>query len=84
MAGTTEGGLKVKAKLLARDPDHYRRIGALGGRSGNSGGFASRKVGKDGLTGQERARLAGAKGGRISKRGPARKKGGQGGSEETI
>lgn len=34
------------------------------------GGFASEKIGKDGLTGLERARLAGAKGGRISRRKP--------------
>lgn len=39
-----------------------------------TGGFASMKVGDDGLTGFERARIAGEKGGRISKRGPAKRK----------
>ena len=34
-----------------------------------TGGFASEKVGKDGLTGRERARKYGAIGRRISKRG---------------
>lgn len=34
------------------------------------GGFAAETVGKDGLTGPERAKLAGAKGGRISRRKP--------------
>lgn len=46
-------------------------IGSKGGKAGHTGGFASDKVGSDGLTGVERARLAGAKGGKISKRGPA-------------
>lgn len=32
------------------------------------------KIGKDGLTGRERARKAGAKGGKISRRGPSVKK----------
>ena len=35
---------------------------------GRTGGFASEKVGKDGLTGKQRAEIAGAKGGRKSKR----------------
>lgn len=38
-----------------------------------SGGFACLEKGADGLTGPERARISGAKGGRISKRGPAKK-----------
>lgn len=37
------------------------------------GGFASDKVGADGLSGRERARIAGQKGGRKSRRGPAKK-----------
>lgn len=40
-----------------------------------AGGFASMSVGKDGLTGSERASLVGQRGGRISKRGKAFKKG---------
>ena len=39
-----------------------------------TGGFASEKVGKDGLTGRERARKYGAIGGHISKRGVANAK----------
>lgn len=45
-----------------------RDIAAQGGIKGKDGGFASQKVGPDGLTGKERARTAGAKGGRISRR----------------
>lgn len=37
-----------------------------------AGGFASEKPGKDGLTGPERAKIAGTKGGKRSKRGPAK------------
>lgn len=68
MAGTRLGGQKAAAKNLARDPLFYKKNGAKGGRNGNTGGFASDIKGIDGLTGQERARIAGAKGGRISKR----------------
>lgn len=68
MAGTREGGKKAAAKNLAKDPDFYGKIGSMGGRKSKTGGFASKKVGKDGLTGQERARIAGAKGGAASRR----------------
>lgn len=73
MSGTREGGLKARATNLARDPEFYKRIGRKGGQNGHDGGFASKKVGADGLTGLQRASVAGIKGGRISKRG--RKKG---------
>ncbi len=59
MAGTKIGGLKAAAKNLAKDPQFYAKIGAIGGRNGHTGGFA---------TNPELARTAGAKGGRISKR----------------
>ena len=72
MAGTREGGLKAAAKNKANDPNFYRDIGRIGGANGHSGGFASETVGADGLTGHQRAVIAGAKGGRISKRGRAR------------
>lgn len=68
MAGNKIGGLKAKAKNTARDPDFYKRIGSKGGKNGKTGGFASEVVGKDGLTGHERAMIAGAKGGTISRR----------------
>jgi general stress protein YciG len=59
MAGTKEGGRKAAAKNLARDPLFYARIGAKGGKNGNTGGFAAN---------HELARIAGQKGGRISRR----------------
>ena len=60
MPGTKVGGLKTVATNKARyGEDFYKRIGAKGGRNGHSGGFASD---------HERAKIAGAKGGRISKR----------------
>ena len=60
MAGTKAGGLKAAQKNLAKDPNFYAKIGAKGGRSGNTGGFAANP---------ELARITGAKGGRISRRG---------------
>jgi general stress protein YciG len=54
MAGTKAGGLKAAQKNLAKD-----KIGAKGGRNGHTGGFAANP---------ELARVAGAKGGRISRR----------------
>ena len=68
MAGTIEGGKKAAAKNLARDPDFYARIGRKGGSVKTNGGFASDIVGDDGLTGRERAAIAGAKGGKKSRR----------------
>jgi general stress protein YciG len=59
MAGTKTGGQKAAAKNLAKDPFFYAKIGAKGGRNGNTGGFAANP---------ELARIAGAKGGRISRR----------------
>lgn len=74
MSGSREGGRKaVATNKLKYGSDFYARIGAMGGKNSHSGGFASSKVGKDGLTGVERAREAGRKGGLISKRGPAHK-----------
>lgn len=74
MAGTTAGGRKAAAKNKALyGSDFYASIGAKGGKLGRSGGFASDKKGTDGLTGRERARLAGSKGGRISRRTKASK-----------
>lgn len=65
MSGTKAGGLKAAATNKQRyGEDFYRIQGAKGGRNGHTGGFAGNP---------ELARLAGAKGGRISKRRPARK-----------
>lgn len=59
MAGTKAGGKLAAKKNLARDPLFYAKIGAKGGRNGHTGGFAANP---------ELARVAGAKGGRISRR----------------
>lgn len=69
MAGTKAGGMKAaRTNKLRHGENFYRNIGAKGGRAGNTGGFASTVRGSDGRTGPERARIAGAKGGKISKR----------------
>lgn len=69
LAGTKQGGKKTAQTNLARHgKDFYSRIGKKGGASGNTGGFASDVVGKDGLTGRERASRAGRIGGLKSKR----------------
>ena len=74
MSGTIEGGKKAAATNLERNgADFYSRIGRMGGKNGTTGGFASMKIGADGLTGRERAVLAGSKGGKKSKRGKAEK-----------
>ena len=65
MAGTKEGALKAaKTNKKRHGKNFYKEIGAIGGRNGHTGGFAASP---------ELARIAGAKGGRISKRGPAKK-----------
>lgn len=65
MVGTHSGALKAKQKILARDKDFYRKIGRIGGMAETSApkGFACDI---------ERARKAGSKGGKISKRGEAK------------
>lgn len=75
MSGTTAGGKKAAiTNKLKHGSDFYAEIGRRGGRNGHTGGFADDKPGKDGLTGSERAKIAGAKGGKISKRGPSAKR----------
>lgn len=74
IAGNKAGGLKTAAKNKERyGKDFYSRIGKKGGKAGNTGGFASDVVGKDGLTGRERASKAGRLGGLKSRR-PKQKK----------
>lgn len=62
MAGTREGGLRARDRNLANDPDFYRKIGAIGGKKGTTGGF---------YVNRELAAIAGRKGGRTSRRGKA-------------
>ena len=64
MAGTLQGGRKAaKTNQLKHGKDFYKRIGAIGGRNGRTGGFAANP---------ELARIAGMKGGKVSKRGAAK------------
>lgn len=61
MAGTKAGGMKAAATNKAKfGSDFYAKIGAKGGQNGHTGGFAANP---------DLARIAGAKGGRISRRG---------------
>lgn len=60
MAGTIAGGRKAaKTNIKLYGEDFYARIGAKGGRNGHTGGFAANPA---------LARIAGAKGGRKSRR----------------
>lgn len=60
MAGTNLGGKRAaRTNMLKYGKDFYKRIGAKGGKKGTTGGFFANR---------ELARVAGAKGGRISRR----------------
>jgi general stress protein YciG len=60
MAGTKRGGeLAAATNIKKYGADFYAKIGAKGGRNGRTGGFYANR---------ELARIAGAKGGRISRR----------------
>jgi len=60
MAGTKAGGKAAAATNKAKyGKDFYAKIGAKGGTMGKTGGFFANR---------ELARIAGAKGGRISRR----------------
>ncbi len=64
-----ERAAKVKAMLLKRfGQDYYQRIGKKGGSAHQHGGFGSRNIGRDGLTGRQRAIVSGAAGGKAKKR----------------
>ena len=64
MTGTRLGGLKACLKNIEREPNFYQRIGHLGGSVSCKKGFALNP---------ELAKIAGAKGGRNGKRGPAKR-----------
>lgn len=73
MSGTVEGGKKAGLTNRQRYGDNYYAIqGSKGGKRSRTGGFASKKVGADGLTGAERARQVGVIGGQRSRRGKAK------------
>lgn len=60
MAGTVHGGKAAATTNKAKyGADFYAKIGAMGGKKGTTGGFYANR---------ELARIAGAKGGRISRR----------------
>lgn len=64
MPGTKIGGQKAaKINKARHGDDFYKRIGKIGGQISRGGGFAANR---------ELARVAGAKGGRISKRGKSK------------
>ena len=65
MSGTPSGGKHAaKTNKKKYGKDFYAKIGAMGGRLGHTGGFAANPT---------LARLAGAAGGRASKRGKSLK-----------
>lgn len=59
MAGNSESAKKAAETNRKKDPLYYQKLGALGGKIGCTGGFFANR---------ELARIAGAKGGRISRR----------------
>lgn len=60
MAGTKAGGrAAAETNKKKYGADFYARIGAVGGKKGRTGGFFANR---------DLARIAGAKGGRISRR----------------
>lgn len=66
MVGTKAGGIKAAAtNLKLHGKDYYHNIGRNGGKNGHTGGFA---------VNPELAKIAGRKGGLISRRGKAKKK----------
>jgi general stress protein YciG len=66
MAGTKAGGKKAAATNKKKfGADFYVKLGALGGRASNTGGFYADR---------DLARRAGEIGGRNSRRGAAKKK----------
>lgn len=65
MAGNKIGGIKARNKIYeSQGNDFYKRIGQIGGRNGHTGGFAANP---------ELAKIAGQKGGKISRRRSAKK-----------
>jgi hypothetical protein len=75
MTQTKVGAMKAVATTKKRHgKDFYKKAGKAGGTKSRNCGFASNKVGADGLTGRERAGLAGSVGGKKSRRGLAKVK----------
>ena len=67
MSGTKAGGMKAKKTTIERHgEDHFKKIGSIGGKK------CSPLKGFGGMT-PEKRRMAGAIGGSISRRGPAKR-----------
>ena len=65
MSGTLTGGAKAaKTNKQRHGADFYINIGRKGGVKSRGGGFASNIIGADGLTGRQRAVIAGSIGGK--------------------
>ena len=66
MSGTVAGGIKTREIFYEKyGRDYFKNIGKIGGRNGHVKGFA---------VNPELAKRAGSIGGKLSKRGPAKKK----------
>lgn len=69
MSGTKAGSLKAKETLYKKyGKDYFVNMGRIGGKLGHTGGFATTNKNGEHML----AKLAGAKGGKISKRGKAK------------
>lgn len=69
MPGNIAGGKKAAVTNKTKYGDDFYAVqGRKGGKLGKTGGFASSFIGADGLTGRERARIAGAIGGTKSRK----------------
>lgn len=74
MAGTLAGGKAAGiTNKLRHGDDYYKRIGAIGGKKGHTGGFATKTVCRCDEFSQPhyRSECAGSRGGRISRRSKA-------------
>lgn len=68
MGGTKDGARKARDKLLAKNPNHYSDISKKAKKA--RGGKAYKHSFQNNV---ELAKIAGAKGGKKSRRGPAKK-----------
>ena len=69
MSGSREGQLRgARTRRIKYGEDHFRKQCQKAGRTPTTGGFKDKKVGKDGLTGRERASIAGRKGGTMTQK----------------
>jgi len=59
LSGTKEGAAKSVAKILAKNPNHFKEAGSIGGKNGTGHTFAHGKVDPA---------IAGSIGGKISRR----------------